>query len=90
MLDLLVLLRARRLVGNCLSTFSLLLRELRAVAGVPRETFLMVGDAPHVWCAWNRVGVLNLRGPLPAAVLGQDARPAGAGPWEALPLGQQA
>lgn len=39
LVDLLVLARAARFVGDSRSTFSIFLRERRALAGVPRATF---------------------------------------------------
>lgn len=44
LLDFLVLLRARRIVGMAGSTFSLLLRELRALRGVPKATTQLLGN----------------------------------------------
>lgn len=44
LVDLLVLARATRFVGDSRSTFSIFLRERRALAGVPRATFHSVAE----------------------------------------------
>ncbi len=47
MIDMLVLLKADRVVGHCKSTFSFFLLELRALHGYSKDTFFMV---PHKDC----------------------------------------
>jgi hypothetical protein len=44
LVDMLVLARGKKFVGSCWSTFSTFTRDLRALRGLPKSTFLSVTD----------------------------------------------